>query len=138
MQKTSTFLMFVGDQCCKAEEAIKFYVSLLPNSEIKSIEKWQSGEPGGQAGLVKHAIFTLAGQEYMASENQMDHKFSFTPAISIYVNCESEAELDQLFEKLSDGGQVLMPLSDYGFSKKFGWTADKYGVSWQLNLKGDV
>ena len=76
----------------------------------------------------------LANQEYMASENRMDHKFSFTPAISIYVNCDNEDELNQLFEKLSEGGQVMMPLDNYGFSKKFGWTADKYGVSWQLNL----
>ena len=76
----------------------------------------------------------LANQEYMASENRIDHKFSFTPASSIYVNCDNEDELNQLFEKLSEGGQVMMPLDNYGFSKKFGWTADKYGVSWQLNL----
>lgn len=126
--------MFVGDQCGKAEEAIDYYVSLFPSSEVKSVEKWKKGEPGGEEGLVKQASFVLAGQEYMASENRMDHKFSFTPAISIYVNCKSEDELNKLFDKLSDGGQVMMPLGDYGFSKKFGWTADKYGVSWQLNL----
>ena len=126
--------MFVGDQCGKAEEAINFYVSLFPKSEVKKIVKWEEDEPGGTEGLVKQASFTLAGQEYMASENQMDHKFSFTPAISIYVNCESEEELQQLFEKLSDGGEVMMPVDNYGFSKKFGWTADRYGVSWQLNF----
>lgn len=126
--------MFVGDQCGKAEEAISFYVSLFPNSEIKIVEKWKQNEPGGEEGLVKQASFILAGQEYMASENRMDHKFSFTPAISIYVNCDSEDELNQLFEKLSEGGQVMMPIDNYGFSNKFGWTADKYGVSWQLNL----
>ncbi len=126
--------MFVGERCGKAEEAINFYVSLFPNSEVKNIEKWKQGEPGGEEGLVKQASFVLAGQEYMASENRMDHKFSFTPAISIYVNCDNEEELNQLFEKLSEGGQVMMPLDNYGFSKKFGWTADKYGVSWQINL----
>lgn len=126
--------MFVGDRCGKAEEAIHYYVSLFPNSKVNKIEKWKQGEPGGEAGLVKQASFVLAGQEYMASENRMDHKFSFTPAISIYVNCESEDELTQLFEKLSDGGEIMMPLDNYGFSKKFGWTADKFGVSWQLNL----
>lgn len=134
MQKTTTFLMFVGNHCGKAEEAINFYISLFENSEIKHIEKWKADEPGGSEGLLKQATFTLAGQEYIASENQMDHQFSFTPAISIYVNCESEEELVQLFETLSDKGQVMMPLDNYGFSKKFGWTADKYGVSWQLNL----
>jgi predicted 3-demethylubiquinone-9 3-methyltransferase (glyoxalase superfamily) len=134
MQKTTTFLMFVGDQCGKAEEAINYYVSLFPSSGIKNVEKWKQNESGGEEGLVKQASFVIAGQEYMASENRMDHKFSFTPAISIYVNCDSEEELNHLFEKLSDDGQVMMPLDDYGFSKKFGWTADKYGVSWQLNL----
>lgn len=134
MQKTTTFLMFVGGQCGKAEEAINFYVSLFPDSEVKSIEKWKSGEPGGEEGLVKQASFVLARQEYMASENRMDHQFSFTPAMSIYVNCESEDELDRLFESLSDGGQVMMPLDNYGFSQKFGWVADRYGVFWQLNL----
>ena len=108
-------MMFVGNQCGKAEEAINFYVSLFPNSDVNNIEKWKSDETGGVEGLVKQASFTLAGQEYMASENQMDHKFSFTPAISIYVNCESEEELTQLFEKLSEDGQVMMPVDNYGF-----------------------
>jgi predicted 3-demethylubiquinone-9 3-methyltransferase (glyoxalase superfamily) len=134
MQKTTTFLMFVGEQCGKAEEAINFYISLFPDSEIISMEKWKAGEPGGKEGHVKHALFTIAGQEYMASENQMDHKFTFTPSMSIYVTCESEDEIAKLFDKLGEGGQTMMPLDNYGFSKKFGWVADKYGVSWQLNL----
>lgn len=134
MQKTATFLMFVGEQCGKAEEAIKFYTSLFKKSEIKHIEYWKNDEPGGKEGLVKHATFTIDGLEYMASENTLEHGFNFTPSLSIYVNCEDENELESLFQKLSDGGNVMMPLGDYGFSKKFGWTSDKYGVSWQLNL----
>lgn len=135
MQKTATFLMFVGPQCGKAKEALDFYTSLFKNSEIKHIEYWKEGEPGGKEGLIKQATFTLNGLEYMASENTFDHQFSFTPAISIYVICEDEHELESLFGKLSEGGSILMPLDNYGFSKKFGWTSDKYGVSWQLNLK---
>ncbi|MFD2245596.1 VOC family protein [Pontibacter ruber] len=134
MQKTTTFLMFVGNQCGKAAEAIQFYTSLFTDSEVKHIECFKSGEPGGREGDIKHALFTLAGQEYMISENPMDHKFSFTPAMSIYVNCDSDAEIDALFQQLSEGGAALMPLGDYGFSKKFGWLTDKYGVSWQLNF----
>jgi predicted 3-demethylubiquinone-9 3-methyltransferase (glyoxalase superfamily) len=126
--------MFVGEQCGKAEEAIKFYISLFENSEIKHIEYWNEGEPGGKQGLVKHATFTLDGLEYMASENTLEHKFTFTPAISIYVNCKDEDELTALFQKLSEGGGIMMPLGNYGFSKQFGWVSDKYGVSWQLNL----
>ncbi|WP_242928483.1 VOC family protein [Pontibacter vulgaris] len=134
MQKTTTFLMFVGDQFGKAEEAVRFYTSLFKNSEIKHIEYFKAGEPGGQEGTVKHAQFILAGQEYMASENPMSHQFTFTPAISIYVTCETEEEIETLFQKLSEGGNIMMPLGDYGFSKKFGWLSDKYGISWQLNL----
>ena len=135
MQKTSTFLMFVGEQCGKAEEAIKFYTSLFKDSEIKHIDYWMADESGGKEGLIKHATFSLNGLEYMASENTFEHGFTFTPSISIYVNCEDENELETLFQKLSDGGSVMMPIDNYGFSKKFGWLADKYGVSWQLNLK---
>lgn len=71
----------------------------------------------------------------MAIDSSGEHKFSFTPAISIFVNCETEEEIDTLYKKLSEGGGAMMPLGDYGFSKKFGWIADRYGVSWQLYLK---
>lgn len=135
MQKTTPFLMFVGEQCGKAEEAIKFYTSLFKNSEVEHIEYWQANEPGGKEGLIKQATFTLDGLEYMASENTMEHNFTFTPSISVYVECDDENEIVTLFQKLSSNGVVMMPLDNYGFSTKFGWTSDKYGVSWQLNLK---
>lgn len=134
MQKTTTFLMFVGQQCGKAEEAINLYVSLFKNSGVRNVERFKAGEPGGAEGLVKHATFTLSGQEYMASENTMEHKFAFTPAISIYVNCENENEIDSLYRELSKGGDIMMEIGNYGFSRKFGWVADRFGVSWQLNL----
>jgi predicted 3-demethylubiquinone-9 3-methyltransferase (glyoxalase superfamily) len=134
MNKTTTFLMFVGDQCGKAEEAMKLYTTLFKNSEIKNIEHWNKDEPGGIEGQVKRATFTIAGQEYMVSENAMMHEFTFTPAISIFVECDSEDEQAMLFEKLSQNGKVMMPLNNYGFSQKFGWVSDVYGVSWQLNL----
>lgn len=127
--------MFTGDQYGKAAEAITFYISLFKNSEIKSILQFKAGEAGGKEGDVKHAVFTLAGQEYMAIDSPPVHQFTFTPAISIYVDCENENEIDSLFQQLSANGNVMMPLNNYGFSKKFGWLADKYGVSWQLNLK---
>lgn len=133
MQKTTTFLMFVGDNFGKAEEAIKFYTSLLPNSEIKKIDYFKEGEPGGKEGVVKHATFTIDKQEYMAIDS-LGHEFTFTPATSIYVNCDSEDEINNLYTKLLDGGKAMMPIDNYGFSKKFAWIADKYGLSWQLNL----
>ena len=81
-----------------------------------------------------HAIFSLKGQEFMCIDSHVLHEFSFTPSFSIYVTCDSEEELNNLFEKLIIDGQALMPLDDYGFSKKFGWLNDRFGVSWQLNL----
>ncbi len=62
------------------------------------------------------------------------HDFTFTPSISLFVKCDSEEELETLYEKLSEGGEVAMPLDDYGFSTKFGWVQDRFGVSWQLNF----
>ncbi len=138
--KTTTFLTFVGNQCGKAEEAMNFYTTVFPNSEIKSIVKYNVGEPGGAPALVKHGVFTLDGTPYMISENNYNHAWSITPGVSLFVECSTESEIDALFEKLSsNGGQVMVPLEnyeqgDYGFGKKFGWCEDKYGVSWQLNL----
>ena len=135
MQKTATFLMFVGDKAGKAEEAMGFYTSLFKDSGIKSITKYESDEPGGKQGMVKYAVFTLQGQEYMAMDSTGPHAFTFTPSISIFIRCEDEAEIDRLYKKLSEAGRELMPLNNYGFSRKFGWVSDRYGVSWQMNLQ---
>ena len=133
MQKTTTFLMFVGKQYGKAEEAINFYTSLFRNSKIINLVRSGAGE-GESEGTIQHAVFSLDGQEYMAMESNGEHPFTFTPAMSIFVRCETEGEIDRLYEKLSEGGSILMELNSYPFSKKFGWVQDKYGVSWQLNL----
>lgn len=124
--------MFEG----KAEEAMKFYISLFEHSEIISITHYKANEPG-EAGTVKLATFSLNGQEFMCIDSNVKHGFTFTPSISMYIKCETEKEIDGLFAKLSDNGAVLMPLNAYPFSDKFGWVADKYGVSWQLNLTKD-
>ena len=134
MQRTITFLMFVGEQYGKAEEAIKFYTSLFKDSAIEHIELYETDEPGGHRGTVKHATFTLAGQTYMAIDSSFAHQFSFSPAVSIYVNCETEEEIDALYQSLSEGGMTMMPLGEYPFSKKFVFVADRYGLSWQLSL----
>ncbi len=137
----TTFLTFVGDQCGKAEEAINFYTSIFPNSEIKSITKYDEGEPGGTPELIKYGVFTLNGTEYMVSESNYNHAWSFSPAVSLYISDQSDDIIQMLFEKLSsNGGQIMVPLDsyegegDYGFGKKFGWCEDKYGVSWQFLL----
>jgi len=129
MQKFVTFLMFEG----KAEAAMNFYTSLFAGSKIDSIVRYGPGEAGAE-GSVMMATFSLGGQQFMAIDSYVQHAFTFTPAISIYVNCESEAEIDHAFNALADGGAVLMPLDAYPFSKKFGWVQDRFGVSWQLTL----
>jgi predicted 3-demethylubiquinone-9 3-methyltransferase (glyoxalase superfamily) len=128
--KITTFLMFEG----QAEEAMTFYTSLFDDSEIVGITKYGPDGPGGPEaeGTVQHALFTLKGQQYMAIDS-FGHEFTFTPSISLFVQCDSEEELETLYEKLSEGGEVLMPLNNYGFSTKFGWVNDRFGVSWQLN-----
>lgn len=129
MQKFVTFLMFEG----QAETAMNFYTALFAGSKIDSIVRYGAGEVGPE-GSVMMATFSLGGQQFMAIDSYVKHAFTFTPAISIYVNCESEAEIDRAFAALSDGGAVLMPLDAYPFSKKFGWVQDRFGVSWQLSL----
>ena len=128
-QKITTFFMFYGN----AEEAMNFYTSIFDKSEITSITRYGANEPGKE-GTVVNATFSLNGQEFMCIDSSIKHDFSFTPAISLYVTCETEEEIDRLFKKLSEGGQVLMPLAAYPFSEKFCWVADRYGVSWQLTL----
>ena len=135
MKSITTFLMFVGEQAGKAEEAISFYTSLFKNSRINSLERYGVGEDEPE-GLVKTARFTINGTELMAMDSALGHKFGFTPSMSLYVECDSLEEIEHVFRTLADGGAELMPLDNYGFSLKFGWLNDQYGVSWQLNLAG--
>ena len=131
-------LLFVGEQCGKAEEAMAFYMSLFKHSRLLQIERWSEGEDKEEAaGTVKFARFSLNGQEFQAQDSGRQHAFTFTPALSIFVQCETEPEVEALFQKLSEGGTVHMPLDTYPFSEKFGWVEDRYGVSWQLNLQGN-
>ena len=129
MQKFTTFLMFDG----QAEAAMNFYTSLFANSKVLNVTRYGPNELGAE-GTVMHATFALGDQEFMCIDSYVKHQFTFTPAISLYVQCETEEEIDRVFQQLSQGGQVFMPLDRYPFSEKFGWVADQFGVSWQLNL----
>jgi predicted 3-demethylubiquinone-9 3-methyltransferase (glyoxalase superfamily) len=128
-QKITTFLMFEGG----AEEAMNFYLSLFDDAEVVAITRYGAEGPGPE-GSVMHATFAVAGQQFMVSDSYVHHQFSFTPSVSLFVDCADEAELERLFAALSEKGATLMPLGEYGFSRKFGWVNDRYGVSWQLNL----
>ena len=123
------FLMFEG----RAEEAMRFYVSVIPNSSIGKIVRHGAGSAGAE-GSIMRADFTVAGQAVICFDSPVKHAFTFTPAVSLFIDCADEPEVDRLFAALSEGGNVMMELADYGFSRKFGWVADRFGVSWQINL----
>jgi len=129
VDKVTPFLMFQGD----AGAAIDRYRELIPAAELKHLEHYGPREPGPE-GQVRRATLVLAGQELMIFDSPVKHAFSFTPAISLFVDCADEAEIERLFAGLADGGEVRMPLDNYGFSLRFAWVDDRWGVSWQLNL----
>jgi predicted 3-demethylubiquinone-9 3-methyltransferase (glyoxalase superfamily) len=110
MQKITPFLWFDG----KAEEAMNFYISIFKNSKIVSVSR------SGEGGRVTAGTFQLDGQEFFALNG--GPQFTFTPAISFFVNCETQQEVDELWEKLSAGGE----------KGRCGWLKDKYGLSWQV------
>jgi predicted 3-demethylubiquinone-9 3-methyltransferase (glyoxalase superfamily) len=115
MQKITTFLWFDD----KAEEAANFYVSLFKNSKIETISHYGEGSPRPK-GTVLTVTFQLDGQQFMAL-NGGPH-YTFTPAISLLVNCETQEEVDRLWEKLLEGGKP----------SRCGWLQDRYGLSWQI------
>lgn len=127
--RIAPLLMFEGD----AEKAMQLYVSIFPDSMVDEVTKYGEGETG-QAGSIKHASFRVAGTRLMCIDSPADHPFDFSPSVSLYVDCDSQQQIESIFEKLSQEGKVLMPLADYEFSNQFGWVTDRFGVSWQLNF----
>jgi predicted 3-demethylubiquinone-9 3-methyltransferase (glyoxalase superfamily) len=117
MSKISPCLWFNGE----AEDAAKFYVSLLPDSQINRVQRNPVDSPAGKAGTVLVVQFTLAGQEYMALNGGT--RFEYTPAISFKIDCADQAEVDRLWDSLS---------SDGGTTQQCGWVRDRYGLSWQI------
>jgi len=115
MQKITPFLWFDD----KAEEAMNFYVSIFKNSKVVSVSRYGEAGPGPK-GTVMSATFQLEGLDFFALNG--GPLFSFTPAISLYVNCVTQQEVDELWEKLSEGGE----------KQRCGWLKDKYGLSWQI------
>src|ERR1700733_1636382 len=112
--KVHPFLMFEG----QAEEAMNFYVSLFPGGEISEVVRYGPGQPGAEGSIMK-AAFTLGGEKVLCSDSFVRHDFTFTPAISFFVGCESEDEIQRLSTALSEQGKTFMPLNNYGFSRQF-------------------
>lgn len=128
-RKILTQLMFEG----AAEQAMNFYVSLFDDAAITDVRRYAAGEMGKE-GSIMMACFRLRDREFICIDSPVKHDFGFTPAMSIFVECEDEAELGRLFARLSEGGEVMMALDDYGFSRRYGWVCDRFKLSWQLNL----
>lgn len=120
IQKITPFLWFDD----RAEEAANFYTSVFKDSKIGQIVR------NGEAVMV--VDFSLGGQKFSALNG--GPQFKFNPAVSFFAVCETETEIDAAWKKLSDGGEVLMPLDKYPWSEKYGWLQDRYGLSWQLSL----
>jgi predicted 3-demethylubiquinone-9 3-methyltransferase (glyoxalase superfamily) len=119
MQNITPFLWFTD----QAEQAMNFYISIFKNSKVGSITRYGESGPGAK-GKVMSVTFQLDGQEFMALNG--GPVFTFSPAISFFVNCETQAEVDELWEKLSAGGE----------EGQCGWLKDKYGLSWQIVPSG--
>lgn len=134
-QKITPFLWF--DDC--AQEAMNFYISVFPNSEITLIREWPDKAPlpeeSTKPGKVQQGTFVLDGCQFYAFD--AGPLFKFNPSISFFAIFETVEEVDGVWQKLRDGGEVLMPLKNYGWSERYGWVTDRFGISWQL-MKGKL
>lgn len=127
MTKFSPCLWFNG----KVEEAAEFYVNAFEQSKINKVDYYVDSEHQPKGSVLTISL-TLAGQEFILLNGGPE--FHFTPAISFFVECETEEQINRLWETLSHNGEVLMEFGAYSFSKNYGWLKDQYGVSWQLQL----
>jgi predicted 3-demethylubiquinone-9 3-methyltransferase (glyoxalase superfamily) len=119
-QKITPSLLFVGEQFGKAQEALKQYTSLFPGSEILNVHINHAG--GEQEGTLEFANFTLRNEIFAAMDGFGQHEFTFNEGVSLVVECETQAEIDNYWNKLTEGGQESM----------CGWLKDRFGVSWQI------
>ena len=122
LQKITPTLMFTGEQCGKAEEAVNFYASIFSDAKVGDIARYGPGAEPDKADSVMHAAFTLEGQSFAAMDSAYDHGFSFNEAVSLMVYCDTQKEIDRFWGKLS-----AVPEAE-----QCGWLKDRYGVSWQI------
>ncbi|MCD2259521.1 VOC family protein [Psychroserpens luteolus] len=132
--KTEQIATFLTFQENNAEEAMNFYVGLFENSKIIDVQRYGKDGPAKE-GTIMVATFELNGSKFMCSDSYIKHEWTITPGVSNFVECKTDDEIEMLFTKLSENGKALMPLDNYGWSTKFAFIEDQFGVSWQLNLK---
>lgn len=124
------FLTFQGGV---GADALALYARVFADYEVVFDQRYGPEGPGPE-GTIMAATFRVAGNEVSCADSPVDHDWGFTPAVSLWVEAGDDAELEALFTGLSEGGTVFMPLDGYGFSTRFGWVGDPFGVTWQLNL----
>lgn len=129
MRPATPFLTFQKRQ---AKPALDFYRSVFDDYALISLTEFE--QPELLRGTVMLAEFSVKGLTIKCSDSSIDHAFDFTPSISFFIDCQDEAELRRVAAHLSDGGQVYMPIDNYGFSRLFAWVGDPFGITWQLNL----
>src|SRR6478735_4198449 len=117
-----TFLTF---QNATAGAALDFYRDVFDDFVMLDVDHYDSAGPGIE-GSVRHARFRLAGSEFSCADSPIPHGWDFTPAVSLWIECDSEDEQERLFDRLADDGTVFMPLDAYGFSTRFGWVGDRF------------
>jgi predicted 3-demethylubiquinone-9 3-methyltransferase (glyoxalase superfamily) len=125
-QKITPVIMFVGNVCGKAEEAVNFWTSIFPEARVNAILHFGKGEEPDKEGTLKYGSFSLFGQEFGAMDSAHEHPFTFNEAISFIVNCDTQEEINYYWEKLS-----AVPEAE-----QCGWLKDKYGFSWQVVPSG--
>ncbi|MBZ9750789.1 VOC family protein [Deinococcus sp. HMF7604] len=129
MTQLTPALMFEG----RAAEALGLYLSLFPGAQVIARQDYGADGPGAP-GTILTAEVELAGQRLRVSDSPISHAFTFTPSLSLFVDGLTLADFERLYAGLSAGGEVLMPPDSYGFSARFAWVNDRFGVSWQLNV----
>lgn len=123
-QRITPMLLFVGERCGKAEEAVKFYASAFKRSKLGKLERYAKGEAPDAPGTLKQAAFTLEGRNLAAMDSAHEHRFAFNEAVSFQVYCKDQKEADGYWTKLSKGGDKA--------AQQCGWLKDRYGVSWTI------
>jgi predicted 3-demethylubiquinone-9 3-methyltransferase (glyoxalase superfamily) len=119
-----------------AEDAMRFYADVFAGT-IGDIKRFGPADQGAE-GKIKQATLTIARRQLQFLDSPPVHSFDFTPSVSLCVSCEDVEEIDDAFERLAEGGSVLMPLDNYGWSTRFGWVKDRFGVAWQLDVPAET
>lgn len=125
----ATHLMFAG----QASAALDLYAAVFSEFRLDRVERYGPAEAGAE-GTVRRADVTFGQHRIVVIDSPVKHAFTFTAATSLFVDCDSASALDTAFARLAQDGQIFMPIANYGFSQRFGWCSDRFGVSWQLNL----